>query len=195
MTSTWQSIEIAWSKSDVAPTVSCKVTLRSAVLNQTPQRQIQWLGKCFLQFSFHPTLSQTVVKDFNISFSTKCSVKDRESHDFLYQSICQWLTQNTNATGIQEGILLEAENMSPENNNLPKLHRSIPIEYSLHCVLNNFYHSGFWATCTCPEKQSLPWNFPLYWIYFLHSGSSNLRLLCKRRVCPEFTVVYWIHIF
>ena len=26
----------------------------------------------------------------------------------------------------------------------------------------------FWATCACPEKQSLPWKFSLYWIYFLH---------------------------
>jgi len=30
-----------------------------------------------------------------------------------------------------------------------------------------FLHPGFLTTCACPEKQSFPWNFLLYGIYFL----------------------------
>ena len=47
-----------------------------------------------------------------------------------------------------------------------------------------FYIQDFWATCAFPEKQSVSWNFSLYWIYFLHSGFlSNLRLPWKQS-CP-----------
>jgi len=39
----------------------------------------------------------------------------------------------------------------------------------------------------CPEKQSLPWNFSLYWIYFLRSGLlSNLRLPWKTEFALNF---------
>jgi len=32
-----------------------------------------------------------------------------------------------------------------------------------------FIIHDLWATCACPEKQSLPWKFPLYGTYILHS--------------------------
>jgi len=69
-----------------------------------------------------------------------------------------------------------AENICPENNNLPKLHRSLPIEYTL-CTEHFFIVQDFWATWPCTQKQSLPRIFSLYWIYVLHSGFlSNLHL-------------------
>jgi len=44
----------------------------------------------------------------------------------------------------------------------------------------NFRIQDFWATCACPENR-VPWNFSLYWIFFLHSGClSNLRLPWKQ---------------
>ena len=51
-----------------------------------------------------------------------------------------------------------------------------------HCTEYIFFIilDFFSATCACPEKQSVPWNFSLYWIYVLHSGFlSNLRLPWK----------------
>jgi len=72
-----------------------------------------------------------------------------------------------------------AGNICPENSNFPKLHRSPPIEYTL-CIEHFFTVQDFWATCACPQKQSLPWNFSLYWINVLHSGFlSNLHLPWK----------------
>jgi len=53
-----------------------------------------------------------------------------------------------------------------------------------------FYHSEFWITCACPEKQSLPWSFLLYWIYFLQSGFlSNLHLPWKTECA--LNTLYW----
>ena len=39
----------------------------------------------------------------------------------------------------------------------------------IHCIEHFFTVQVFWATCACPEKESLPWNFSEYWIYFVHS--------------------------
>jgi len=59
-----------------------------------------------------------------------------------------------------------------------------------HCIEYTFYIQDFWATCACPEKQSVPWNFSLYWIYFLHSGFlSNLRLPWKTECALKFFTV------
>ena len=79
-----------------------------------------------------------------------------------------------------------------------------------YTILKNFspFHD-FWATCAYSEKQNLPWNISLYWVYFVHSGFlSNLRLPWKVALkyftvlkiftiqdfwatctCPEFTVL------
>jgi len=87
----------------------------------------------------------------------------------------------------------------------------------IHCIENFFTVQDFWATCACPEKQSLPWKFSLYWIYFLsfrifeqlafslknrvalkfltvlnHFYDSGFWATCacpENRVCPEFTVL------
>jgi len=56
-------------------------------------------------------------------------------------------------------------------------------------VLNIFFTiQDFWATCACPEKQSLPWNFSLHWVYFYHSRFlSNLRLPWKQNLPWNFS--------
>ena len=57
----------------------------------------------------------------------------------------------------------------------------------LHCIEHFFNVQDFWATCACLEKQRLPWNFSLYWMWFLYSKFlRNLRLHRKQSV-P------WIH--
>ena len=67
------------------------------------------------------------------------------------------------------------------------------IEFALKfsTVLNIFFTiQDFWATCDFPEKQSLPWKFSLFGVYFYIRGSfEQLALAMKNRVCPEFTVL------
>jgi len=59
-------------------------------------------------------------------------------------------------------------------NSVPWIHCR-PIEYIF------FYHSEFWTTCACPEKQYLPWNLSLYWnIFYLSGFLSNLSLPWKQ---------------
>jgi len=45
--------------------------------------------------------------------------------------------------------------------------------------LYSFYHSEFWTTCACPEKQSLPWIHCIKYIFFCHS---EFWTTCA---CPE----------
>ena len=55
-------------------------------------------------------------------------------------------------------------------------------------VLNIFFAvQDIWATCDCPVKQSLPWNFSLYCVYFYFQ---ELWATCT---CPEKQSVPWIH--
>ena len=62
-------------------------------------------------------------------------------------------------------------------------------QVNIHCIDNIFTVHDFWATCACPEKTELPWNFHCIEYIFYHSGFlSNLRLPWKT-VCPEFTVL------
>jgi len=49
-----------------------------------------------------------------------------------------------------------------------------------------FYHSGFWATCPCPEKQSLPWIHCVE-IFFI---IQDFWATCA---CPEKQSLPWIH--
>ena len=62
----------------------------------------------------------------------------------------------------------------------------------IHCIENFFTVQHFWTTYTCPEKQCLPWNFSLYWLYtFYHSGFlSNLRLPWKTYLTWNSSL-YW----
>jgi len=63
-----------------------------------------------------------------------------------------------------------------------------------HCVGYNFYIKDFWATCACPEKQSLSWYFSLHWnIFYLSWSLSNLRLPWK--IECALNSLYWIYIF
>ena len=58
-------------------------------------------------------------------------------------------------------------------------------------VLSTFlYIQNFWATCACPEKQSLPWNFSLYWIFFIIQFFWATCAWLKEQNRPEiFTVL------
>ena len=100
--------------------------------------------------------------------------------------------------------------------NFPKLHGSHPIEYKL-CIENFFTIQDFLVCCACPEKQSLPWHFSLYSIYFLpfrifeqfyacHQKQSlpwtfslhmeysfPIQELWAARACPEKQIVHWIN--
>ena len=62
----------------------------------------------------------------------------------------------------------------------------------IHCIENFLTFQHFWTTCTCPEKQSFPWSFSLYWLYtFCHSGFlSNLRLPWKTDLIWNSSL-YW----
>jgi len=60
-----------------------------------------------------------------------------------------------------------------------------------HRIENFFTVQDFWATCSCPEKQSATWQFSQYRIYFCHSGFlSTFALALKNRVALKiFTVL------
>jgi len=65
----------------------------------------------------------------------------------------------------------------------------------IHCIEYTyiFNHSEFWTTCACPEKQSLPWNCSLHWNMFHLSGFlRNLRLPWKQSLSWTFSL-YLIH--
>ena len=100
---------------------------------------------------------------------------------------------------------------------------------NIHCIKNFFTVHDFWATCACPEKnrvalkiftvvnnilftfricnnfrltwkQSFPWNFSLYWIYFLlFRIFEQRRLPWKKQGCPEiftvFDILFTLRIF
>jgi len=60
----------------------------------------------------------------------------------------------------------------------------LPWNFSLYWIY--FLHSGFLTTCASPEN-SFPWNFSLYWIYFYHSRFlSNFALALNNRVAQKF---------
>jgi len=53
-------------------------------------------------------------------------------------------------------------------------------------VLNIFFIiQDFWATCACPEKQSVRWKFSLDWIYFYIQDFWATGACPENRVCPE----------
>ena len=60
----------------------------------------------------------------------------------------------------------------------------------MHCIENFLTVHDFWATCACPEKTELPWNFSLYWIYFLLIRSFEQLCACpEKQSCTIFTVL------
>ena len=53
-----------------------------------------------------------------------------------------------------------------------------------------FTFRSYEQLCACPEKQSVPWIFSMYWIYFLHSGFlSHLRFPWKTACALKFFTV------
>ena len=73
--------------------------------------------------------------------------------------------------------------------NLPCPEKSeLPWNFSLYWIY--FLHSGFLTTCACPEN-SFPWNFSLYWIYLYHSRFlTNFALALKNRDALKFFTVW-----
>ena len=66
--------------------------------------------------------------------------------------------------------------------------QSLPWTFSLYWIF--FSHSGFLSNLHLTWNKSLPWTFSLYWIYFLHSGFlCNLRLPWKREYAITFATV------
>ena len=65
-------------------------------------------------------------------------------------------------------------------------------QVNTHRIEHFFTGHDFWATCACPEKTELPWNFSLYWIYVSHSGFKNLRFPWKPSFPWKFSL-YWIY--
>jgi len=68
----------------------------------------------------------------------------------------------------------------------------------LFTVLKYFFiFQDFWATCACPEKQSLPWKFSLHWNTFYLSGFvRNLSLPWKQSLSWTFSLhlIYFLHL-
>ena len=65
-------------------------------------------------------------------------------------------------------------------------------QVNIDCIENFFTFHNFWETCTRPEKTELPWNFSLYWIYFLHSGLLT-TCACPENSFPWNFLLYWIY--
>ena len=70
--------------------------------------------------------------------------------------------------------------------------QSFPWNFSLYWICI-FYHSEFWATCACPEKQSVPWIHCIDYIFFIIQNFEQPALTLKNKVCPE--IFHCIEIF
>ena len=64
--------------------------------------------------------------------------------------------------------------------------QSLPWKFPLRWIYF-FTIQDFWATCACPETQTLPWKFSLYWIYFY---IQDFWSTCP---CHENQSVPWIY--
>ena len=54
-----------------------------------------------------------------------------------------------------------------------------------HCIEYSFHIQDFWATCACPEKQSVPWIHCIEYIFFIIQNFEQHALALKNRICPE----------
>jgi len=52
-----------------------------------------------------------------------------------------------------------------------------------------FLHSGFWAICACPEKQSLPWIHCIEYIFFINQDFWATCACPEKQSCLEFFTV------
>ena len=71
------------------------------------------------------------------------------------------------------------------------LKNSLPWNFSLYWIYA--LHSGFLSNLRLQWKTELPWKFSLYWNIFYHSGISNLRLPWKTECA--LNSLYWTYIF
>ena len=56
---------------------------------------------------------------------------------------------------------------------------------NFHSIEYSFYNQDFWATCACPEKQSVPWIHCIEYIFFI---IQNFEQTCA---CPEKQNLPW----
>ena len=122
------------------------------------------------------------------SIQRYCCVNMRNSK-YLSCRPFQFFKKNTYAYGLgpDQSHYNQSRLWSRLHNTLTQITRISPKWLYTEYTALKLFSPGVWATCACPEKQSLPRNFSLYWIYFSHSEFlSNLRW---KTVCPEFTVL------
>ena len=62
-----------------------------------------------------------------------------------------------------------------------------------HCIEYSFHIQDFWATCACPEKQSVPWIHCIEYIFFIIQNFEQPALALKNRICPG--IFHCIEIF
>ena len=64
---------------------------------------------------------------------------------------------------------------------------------SIKTIEYSFYIQDFWATCACPEKESVHWIHCIEYIFFIIQNFEQSALALKNRICPE--IFYCIEIF
>jgi len=64
---------------------------------------------------------------------------------------------------------------------------------TFHCVEIFFIFQDFWATCACPEKQSVPWIHCIEYIFLIIQNFEQHALALKNRVYPE--IFHCVEIF
>ena len=58
-----------------------------------------------------------------------------------------------------------------------------------------FYYLQFWATCACPEKQSVPWIHCIEYIFFIIQNFEQFALALKNSLLWTFSLYWNIFIF
>jgi len=65
--------------------------------------------------------------------------------------------------------------------------QSLPDNF--HCIEYTFCIQDFWATCACPEKQTVPWIHCIAYIFFIFQDFWATCPCPENRVWPERAVV------
>ena len=64
---------------------------------------------------------------------------------------------------------------------------------NFHCIEYSFCIQDFWASCACPETQSVPWIHCIEYIFFIIQNFEQPALALKNRICPR--IFHCIEIF
>ena len=60
---------------------------------------------------------------------------------------------------------------------------------NFHCIGYTFYIQEFWAICACPEKQRVPWISCNKYVFFI---IHDVRVTCpEKQSCPGIFYLYW----